>query len=93
VNTMFLAMEARALASIRDAKGCAEILHRAEQMFERSDPDKDPTWISYFDALELAGEAAHCFRDLVGQRKPGCSPSRRSTRYERRHERERSSAW
>jgi hypothetical protein len=64
VNTMFLAMEARALASIRDAKGCAEILHRAEQMFERSNPDEDPAWISYFDALELAGEAAHCFRDL-----------------------------
>ncbi|OLF17409.1 hypothetical protein [Actinophytocola xanthii] len=64
VSAMFLAMEARALASIGDARRCAEILHRAEQMFERSDPDKDPDWISYFDALELAGEAAHCFRDL-----------------------------
>jgi hypothetical protein len=64
VNAMFLAMEARALASIRDARGCAEILHRAEQMFERSNPNEDPEWISYFDALELAGEAAHCFRDL-----------------------------
>jgi hypothetical protein len=64
VDAMFLAMEARALASIRDARGCAEILHRAEQMFERSNPAEDPDWISYFDALELAGEAAHCFRDL-----------------------------
>jgi tetratricopeptide (TPR) repeat protein len=64
VNTMFLAMEARALASIGDARGCGEILHRAEQMFERSNPAEDPDWISYFDALELAGEAAHCFRDL-----------------------------
>lgn len=64
VNAMFLAMEARALASVRDARGCAEILHRAEQMFERSNPAEDPEWISYFDALELAGEAAHCFRDL-----------------------------
>jgi hypothetical protein len=64
VTAMFLAMEARALASVRDARGCAEALHRAEQMFERSNPDEDPDWISYFDALELAGEAAHCFRDL-----------------------------
>lgn len=64
VNAMFLAMEARALASIQDARGCAEILHRAEQMFEQSNPTEDPDWISYFDALELAGEAAHCFRDL-----------------------------
>jgi tetratricopeptide (TPR) repeat protein len=64
VSAMFLAMEARALASIGDARGCAEILHRAEQTFERSNPGEDPEWISYFDALELAGEAAHCFRDL-----------------------------
>ncbi|HEY2079102.1 MAG TPA: hypothetical protein VGH53_22455, partial [Streptosporangiaceae bacterium] len=64
VSTMFLAMEARALASIGDARGCAEILHRAEQTFERANPGEDPEWISYFDALELAGEAAHCFRDL-----------------------------
>jgi tetratricopeptide (TPR) repeat protein len=64
VDAMFLSMEARALASIREARGCAEILHRAEQMYERSNPAEDPDWISYFDALELAGEAAHCFRDL-----------------------------
>lgn len=64
VSAMFLAMEARALASIGDARGCAEILNRAEKMFEQSNPDEDPDWISYFDALELAGEAAHCFRDL-----------------------------
>ena len=64
VSAMFLAMEARALASIGDAQNCAEVLHRAEQAFGRSDPDEDPEWISYFDALELAGEAAHCFRDL-----------------------------
>ncbi len=64
VNAMFLAMEARALASIGDARACAEILHRAEQEFDRSNPNEDPEWISYFDEFELAGEAAHCFRDL-----------------------------
>jgi hypothetical protein len=64
VNAMFLAMEARALASIGDSRSCAEVLHRAEQAFELSNPGEDPEWISYFDALELAGEAAHCFRDL-----------------------------
>ena len=64
VRAMFLAMEARALASIGDARACAEVLHRAEQAFDQSNPAEDPDWISYFDALELAGEAAHCFRDL-----------------------------
>jgi hypothetical protein len=47
-----------------DEKGCVGILHQAEQEFERHDPHKDPEWISYFDSLELAGEDAHCFRDL-----------------------------
>jgi tetratricopeptide (TPR) repeat protein len=64
VNAMFLAMEARALASSGDARMCAQVLNRAEQAFAQRDPDADPAWISYFDALELAGEAAHCFREL-----------------------------
>ncbi len=64
VSAMFHAMEARALASIGDAHACAAVLHRAEQAFDQSNPSEDPDWISYFDAWELAGEAAHCFRDL-----------------------------
>ncbi|MDQ3763355.1 MAG: hypothetical protein M3460_17525 [Actinomycetota bacterium] len=64
VGAMLLAMEARALASIGDARGCAAVLHRAEQALDQSNPSEDPDWISYFDVWELAGEAAHCFRDL-----------------------------
>jgi hypothetical protein len=64
VSAMFLAMEARALASIGDARACAAVLHRAEQALGQGNPSEDPEWISYFDAWELAGEAAHCFRDL-----------------------------
>lgn len=64
VNAMFLAMEARALASSGDARMCVQVLNRAEQAFAQRDPAEDPAWISYFDALELAGEAAHCFREL-----------------------------
>ncbi|WP_306215015.1 hypothetical protein [Actinoplanes sp. RD1] len=64
VNSMFLAMEARALASLGDARGSANALNRAEQDFANRQGTEDPEWISYFDALELAGEAAHCFRDL-----------------------------
>lgn len=64
VNSVLLAMEARALASIGDSVGCAQVLHRAELEFDRRNPEKDPAWVSYFDSLELAGEAAHCFRDL-----------------------------
>ncbi|WP_204295316.1 hypothetical protein [Actinoplanes campanulatus] len=64
VRAMFLAMEARALASLGDARGCGAVLNRAELEFAQRREEDDPDWISYFDALELAGEAAHCFRDL-----------------------------
>ena len=64
VESMFLAMEARALASVGDDRGCIAALTRAEQAFERRREADDPDWIGYFDELELAGEAAHCFRDL-----------------------------
>lgn len=64
VSSMFLTMEARALASLGDVPGCTAALHLAERHFDQRSQEDDPEWISYFDALELAGETAHCFRDL-----------------------------
>lgn len=64
VAAMVLTMEARALASRGESSACAGVLAKAEQAFERRTPDDDPPWIGYFDSAELAGEAAHCFRDL-----------------------------
>lgn len=64
VTAMFLAMEARALASSGDARLCANALNLAEKAFARRDSEREPHWIGYFDALELAGETAHCFREL-----------------------------
>ncbi|KJE25539.1 hypothetical protein FF36_00155 [Frankia torreyi] len=59
-----LAMEARALASLGEAQGCTRAIHKAEQLFERQTPNDDPPWIAFFNSEELAGEAAHCYRDL-----------------------------
>jgi tetratricopeptide (TPR) repeat protein len=64
VSAMLLTMEARALASLGDAEGCTAVLTKAERKFERRNPDDDPPWIGYFNEAELAGESAHCFRDL-----------------------------
>lgn len=64
VQAMCMAMEARALASLGDSRGCAQALHRAEAEFARRVPGADPEWIAYFDEAELAGEGAHCARDL-----------------------------
>lgn len=64
VGSMFVAMEARALASSGDERGCAAALNKAETIFAKRAIDTDPEWIRYFNAEELAGEGAHCFRDL-----------------------------
>jgi tetratricopeptide (TPR) repeat protein len=65
---MFLAMEARAHAGNGEDLGCSRALCEAERYFEKSDSADDPQWIRYFDAAELAGEGAHCFRDLQSPR-------------------------
>ncbi|WP_232519710.1 hypothetical protein [Actinosynnema pretiosum] len=64
VNSMFLAMEARGLAGSGNAKEFARVLAEAERSFGQHKPEDEPEWARYFNAEELAGEAAHCFRDL-----------------------------
>lgn len=66
--SMFLTMEARALAGAQDHRGVTTALRDAETSFRKSDLASEPTWIAYFDEAELAGEAAHCFRDLRSPR-------------------------
>ncbi len=64
VGAMCVAREARALASSGDERGCAKALNKAETLFARRATDTDPEWMRYFNAAELAADAAHCFRDL-----------------------------
>ena len=64
VSSMFLSMEARALAASGNSKESVRAIRRAEEKFEARDVESDPDWIGYFDRSELAGEAVHCFRDL-----------------------------
>src|SRR5262249_55878103 len=65
---MFLAMEARGHAGNKDDPACSRALREAEASFEKQNVGDDPDWISYFDPAELAGEGAHCFRDLRNPR-------------------------
>ncbi|MFF5111588.1 hypothetical protein [Streptosporangium sp. NPDC000509] len=64
----FLAMEARAHAGSGHDPSCSRALREAEKLFEGRNIFDDPEWISYFDDAELAGEGAHCFRDLRNAR-------------------------
>jgi transcriptional regulator with XRE-family HTH domain len=60
----FHAMEARALARLRDPKACGHALAESTREFERSNPQNDPLWIRYFNESELSAELGHCMRDL-----------------------------
>ena len=65
VESMLFAYEARAWrrSATRLAALARCIVPRSRSMLSRASDD-DPEWLSFFDAAELAGEAAHCFRDL-----------------------------
>ncbi len=61
---LFLAMKARAHASLGQEAEATTALLAAEREHAQSEPAKDPVWIRYFDSAELHAEFAHCFRDL-----------------------------
>ncbi|MGN2641022.1 hypothetical protein ACTD5D_33610 [Nocardia takedensis] len=63
VEAMCVMMEARALSSLSDRSGATAAISRAEQLIAARRSD-EPAWIAYYDHSELAGDAAHCFRDL-----------------------------
>ncbi len=64
VETLYLAHEARALASLGERPTCAAVMDRAETLLDRGNPGAEPAWAAYVDAPEIAGEWAHVFRDL-----------------------------
>jgi len=74
---LFYAMEARALAGMRDERACLHALRQADRAFVKRNPENDPDWLRYFDEAELAAEWAHCLRDL-GQPRPAEELARRS---------------
>ncbi|AZK94899.1 hypothetical protein [Streptomyces tsukubensis] len=65
----FHAMEARALARTGDTRACELALAEATTALDRRNNDDEPEWITYFDDVELAAEAAHCFRDVSSARR------------------------
>jgi hypothetical protein len=64
VSAMLLAMHARAAAGAGDEREASAVLAQAENALSHVTDGDEPPWIAYFDRCELAGEAAHCFRDL-----------------------------
>lgn len=57
-------LEARALATLGEAKGATKSITRAERIFNQVDHDSEPEWARFIDRAYFFGEAAQVFRDL-----------------------------
>ncbi|MGW9439727.1 regulator [Streptomyces sp. NPDC055607] len=69
VQAMLHAVEARGHAVLGEARVCSASLVRAERALETARPgDEVPYWARSFDEAQLAGELAHCHRDLQQHR-------------------------
>lgn len=60
LEARLFAMEARALAAMRQPEQCRELLSRAERVLLAPRSAERSPWASRFDEGSLAGEAAHC---------------------------------
>lgn len=60
----FWVMEARAYASMGEARACDQALLKGADLFENADPAEAPEFIRYFGQYEFDAELAHCNRDL-----------------------------
>ncbi|MFJ4867640.1 regulator [Streptomyces sp. NPDC088757] len=69
VQAMLHAVEARGHAVLGEARVCSASLVRAERALEAARPgDEVPYWARTFEEAQLAGELAHCHRDLQQHR-------------------------
>ncbi|MFZ3493081.1 regulator [Streptomyces sp. 5.8] len=65
VQAMLHSAEARGYAACGEARSCTASLVRAERALSSVRPgDEVPHWARFYDEGQLAGEFAHCHRDL-----------------------------
>ncbi|MEW2291487.1 regulator [Streptomyces sp. NPDC006743] len=69
VQALLHTAEARGHGVLGEVRACTASLARAERALETARPgDEVPSWARSFDEAQLAGELAHCHRDLQQHR-------------------------
>jgi hypothetical protein len=63
-RTMLGTRLARAQAGLRERQACLRTLAGARAAFDEAGRQKEPLWISYVDAAELAAQEGACYLDL-----------------------------
>ena len=69
VAALLNAVEARGQALLGDANATRQAVLEAERLYERSRPDEEPPWLSFYTAAELAADLGRCLRD-IGESEP-----------------------
>ena len=64
-NAMLHTARARALARMGRAGETLAAVGRADDYFAGQDPSRDPSWMSYYDAAQHAGDTGHALYDLA----------------------------
>ncbi len=86
VQALLHAAEARAFSALGDARAGLAALARAERALEATGPqDGTPAWARYFGEAHLAGESAHCHRDLQQYRTAAQQAERSLSLRDERH--------
>jgi hypothetical protein len=64
VAALLNAVEARGHALLGDANATRQAVLEAERLYERSRPDEEPPWLSFYTTAELAADLGRCLRDI-----------------------------
>ncbi len=61
---LLYAAEARGQSLLGDAEATRQAVLEAERLHERSRPDGEPPWLSFYSAAVLAADLGRCLRDI-----------------------------
>jgi transcriptional regulator with XRE-family HTH domain len=65
VNAMLYGAQAASLAALGDHDLAIKALGRAQDAYEQVDPDREPSWMRFYDYGELLAQYGRVYRDLA----------------------------
>ncbi|WP_435055214.1 helix-turn-helix domain-containing protein [Micromonospora aurantiaca (nom. illeg.)] len=67
VRALLWGAEAASTAALSDHRSALTLLGRASDQFERVDPEREPTWMAFYDRGELLAQYGRVYRDMARQ--------------------------
>ncbi len=67
VKALLWGAEAASSAALGDHQNALALLGQASDQFERVDPEREPTWMAFYDRGELLAQYGRVYRDMARQ--------------------------